>query len=290
MNLNRPDWKRRPITTAAACAASLIRKQFLKWSKPVVRYHMADANIIADLNTNLGMELYRYRYYDRDIELVTRLLRPGDTFVDGGANIGLFTLAAAKKVGESGRVISFEPAPATFDALSKNVGINNFKWVDTRQQALADHAGELEMTVFPAQHAGLSSFASPAGIPAGRKHIVQVVTLDSAIGQNEQPSLVKLDLEGAELLALRGSMQLIARSKPHFLIEVDPENLKRMNARPAEILQLLVGCGYTLFSANWEPNRGVVLHRFNDQDVTEYFNLFATVDPNEVLLRVSKAI
>src|SRR5437667_5171160 len=89
---------------------SVVRQRFVALRTPVVRYEQGACEIVADLATAVGLGLYRYGYFDPDIEIVKRLLRPGDTFVAGGGeNVGLFALAAASRVGPGGCVIAFEP-------------------------------------------------------------------------------------------------------------------------------------------------------------------------------------
>src|SRR6266496_451229 len=78
-------------------------------------------------------------------EFVNRFLRPGDVFVDVGANIGLFTLIAASRVGPTGKVIAFEPTSETYERLVGNVRLNRLRNVDCVRSALSDHSGELDL-------------------------------------------------------------------------------------------------------------------------------------------------
>ena len=73
--------------------------------------------------------------------LVAHWLNPGDVFYDVGANVGFFTLIGARRVGESGRVVAFEPAPTTRAALERNVRLNGFANVDIVEAAVSDAAG-----------------------------------------------------------------------------------------------------------------------------------------------------
>src|SRR5215831_622069 len=79
--------------------------------------------------------------YEPELVLLERFLKPGMTFVDGGANTGVFSFTAARLVGETGRVLAFEPGGSCYSALQRSVELNGFRHVTLRQQALSDHSG-----------------------------------------------------------------------------------------------------------------------------------------------------
>src|SRR5579884_2708762 len=121
-----PRWRTRPIHTAYRLVTCLIRRRVPGLHNAVLAYDEGRSRIEVDVRTRFGYGLYRYGHTDPDADLVRRLLQPGDLFVDGGAHIGFFTLAAAARVGPSGRVIAFEPAPATRAALVRNLQLSGF--------------------------------------------------------------------------------------------------------------------------------------------------------------------
>ena len=114
------------------------RRRVPSLQEAVVSYDDRRCRLTVDLTTPLGLRLYRYPYTEPEIELVRAILRPGDVFVDGGANIGLFSLVAASRVGPAGRVLAFEPASSTRAQLSRNVTLNRFDWIDVRPEALGE--------------------------------------------------------------------------------------------------------------------------------------------------------
>src|SRR5215471_19195745 len=137
MKLDNPAWRSAPLRTGLRIAKSLVRRTVPALSTTTVPYDARQSRIFADLRTPLGLGLYRYGHRDADINIVARLLEPGDVFVDGGAHVGLFTLVAARRVGPGGRVIAFEPSPANRQRLLDNVALNGFTQVDVRPEALA---------------------------------------------------------------------------------------------------------------------------------------------------------
>lgn len=199
--------------------------------------------IFADLTTPFGKALYRYGFNAAEARIIAALLGPGDVFVDGGAHVGVFTLIAAAAVGETGRVVACEPVPETFQLLRQNVALNRFSWVDTRNVALADGSGREEIHSFGAG-SGLSSFA-PASRIGSHPVLVEVTTLDDLVQQCGLSSVrvVKLDLEGTEVRALRGARDLL-QSRPDFLVEVEPQHLARQQTSVSELRSLFIDLGY----------------------------------------------
>lgn len=280
---SHPVWRERPLATAYRLLTCHLRKRLPGLQHPVIHYDDGRARMRVDLRTAFGYTLYRYGHRAPDIDLVRTLLKPGGFFVDGGAHVGLFTLVAAARVGASGRVLAFEPAPGTRAQLEENVRVSGFRWVDVRPQALAETPGELEFVSFPAHAWGSSSFAPPADLTGGVRHRVPVTTLDLAIPEadRDRVSLVKLDLEGAEYRALLGAAQLLEGARPDLLLEIEPEHLERQGASLDRLLALLLPLGYRPYSSRWSPAGGVELGAVPEPSGRgETTNLFFTPDPD----------
>src|SRR4029077_8003618 len=137
-------------------AKSLLRRVVPRWRRAVVPYDAGRTVIYADLLTPTGLILYRYGHDDPDIDLVGRLLAPGDLFVDGGANVGLFTLVAARRVGATGRGLAFEPGRTVRARLVENIALNGFTQVDVMPFALSAAPGEASFQEHEIAGAGMS--------------------------------------------------------------------------------------------------------------------------------------
>jgi FkbM family methyltransferase len=204
------------------------------------------ASVAVDLRTPHGRRLFAYGFCEPAARAMRSLLRPGDVMIDAGANIGLFTVLAATRVGPRGRVIACEPSPATMELLRDNVGRNGFDWVELQEVALADEPGRLEMHVFE-PGSGFSSFA-PAETSGSSRIEVPVTTLDEVACEFlDRARLVKLDVEGAELRALRGAQALFMRARPDFIVELEPEHLERQGSSLADLQALFDDAGYVGF-------------------------------------------
>lgn len=138
-------------------------------------------------------------------------LQLGGTFVDGGANIGFYSLLAARQVGANGMVVAFEMMPDTAAILRRHISENGPLSVDLMEKALSDRSGcYVAASVKPGQH-GQASIVTNAG---AERCVVQVetVTLDEALAHLGKIDLIKLDLEGAEYLALSGAEAVLRRT------------------------------------------------------------------------------
>ena len=242
--------------------------------------------INADLTTPLGLLLYRYGDRDADIDLTKRLLAPGDVFVDGGANVGLFTLAAAARVGASGKVIAFEPAREVRLRLTENVTLNRLVQVDIVPFALSAAPGEATFRSFDLAGAGLNHL-SPVDGEGGHVESVTLTTLDSAVSPTDRRrlTLIKLDLEGAEHAALRGASEILREIRPDIIVEIEGAHLARLGSSVRDVAELLRGHGYQFFEAKKDQGDTVRLSPLGEQLTSPKAgpNVFATVNLDQVL-------
>ncbi len=174
---------------------------------------------------------------------IKQLLKPGAHFVDGGANIGYFTLMAARRVGESGRIDAFEPQPDNLRRLKAHLKENGLAGrVNVHAEALSDHAGQATIHFY--QDAGANHGCSTLFAESGRptlKTVVPTVRLDERLA-GTRPDLIKLDIEGAEALAISGMTRLLQSDQPPALIlENNPRTAEASNTSADEPLRLILG-------------------------------------------------
>ena len=243
-------WREVPATTAARIAASLVLRRIPSLRERIVSFDGGRALFTADLRTSLGLGIYRYGYEDPDLELLSLALAPKDVFVDGGANVGLFSLVAASRVGPNGAVVAFEPAPETRARLSRNRDINDFRWLRISAEALSNTPGRASFIAFGGNHSGVSSFV-PEERALGTTIEVEVTTLDRALSSAEFARLrmVKLYLEGAEQKALLGAARTLERSRADWILEIEPAHLERQGSRADEIYGIFSRYGYRAYRA-----------------------------------------
>jgi FkbM family methyltransferase len=158
------------------------------------------------------------------LEAISALARPGMVAYDLGANIGYITLALAQAVGPTGAVISFEALPANVDRLRQNLGLNDFAWiVRLEHAAVVDEHGEVNFQVGPSHGTGKVAGAAGRGdLHYGEAIRVRGVALDEYIyaETNPAPDLIKMDIEGGEVLALGGMRRTLGEARPLMLVEL----------------------------------------------------------------------
>lgn len=159
-------------------------------------------------------------YEPATLALFDAVLRPGDTMVDVGANLGLMTIHAATRVGPDGRVIAIEPHPVYHRRLLDNLALNALANVDAVRIAAGDAVGEATLYDVPEVSIGRSSLIVP-DVPHQAAGTVAVEPLDAILARRRAGPvrLLKLDVEGFELRVLRGAAALLA-AQPIICMEV----------------------------------------------------------------------
>ena len=183
--------------------------------------------------------------YELDtVRVIRRLLRPGDHFVDGGANVGYFTMLAALLVGAGGRVDAFEPQPENRARLEGHLRRNGLAdRVRVHAEALSDAAGTATIHRFvgdQGNHGTASLFAGDGAVSSSSVD-VPTVRMDEALGADASPALVKLDVEGAEALAIAGMTGLLRGPRPPAVIlEHNPDAARRAGRGLSEPVERLL--------------------------------------------------
>jgi FkbM family methyltransferase len=170
---------------------------------------------------------------DDDADFLRLVLRPGDTYVDCGANIGHLALVARQIVGETGAVTAVEASPRVFRYCVGNMQLNGFSDVRTVNVALGEQQGTVTI--------GDARDDDQNYVGAG-KTVVTMQTLDEVIGV-QKVNLLKLDVEGYELPVLRGAHKTLERTSIVYC-ELSASNSKRFGYEPGDVERLLLDEGF----------------------------------------------
>lgn len=185
------------------------------------------------------------KYEPETVAIFRSCLKEGMTVIDIGANLGYFTVIAASRVGSSGKVFSYEPDPRNFGLLEKNIVTNGFRNATALPIALSDCAGIREL--FFGDNQTTHSFGDKRG--TGRSESVVTDTLDNSLKALGYPriDIIKMDIEGAEPLALEGMRETIARNPTLIIIfEFHPKAIKRLGYYPLKFLEKFKKIGFSL--------------------------------------------
>jgi FkbM family methyltransferase len=179
-------------------------------------------------------------------------LRPGDAFVDVGANIGYFSLLAAKLVGESGKVVSVEAHPHLAELLRRNVILNDVRNTTTWHRAAWSEATNLKFHL-RANFASNSSAGSLGESGLSDHHDTEAIVevpaapLDSLLADLPHVDLMKIDVEGAEVRAFRGLRRILdANSEIRIVFEWSPGQIRMVGDDPHDLLEILDQSGFRL--------------------------------------------
>ena len=179
-------------------------------------------------------------------DIFKRCIRTGDCVLDIGANIGFYTLLASSLVGPNGCVHAFEASPTIMRQLKRNVYISRCRNVLLHMEVVSDKCGVVEFHTAARGHLGLSSLRD-LGKSTGKREVAPSVSVDSIVDTISSVKLAKIDVEGAELLVLRGMQNLITRDRPYVLLEVTDAYLRQLGANVAEVCDFFIAHGYALY-------------------------------------------
>jgi len=188
---------------------------------------------------------YWLGHYELAIQgALVRELKAGSVFFDVGANAGFFTLLAATRVGPLGKCVAFDPDRDNMESIQEQCSLNELSWVLVVNEAVSDSVGYAWLE---RSHAGAPTAHIRDHRGASECIRVPTTSLDAAAKKYGAPSLVKIDIEGAEDRALRGATNLLRHDRPKFVIELH-------SRETAEgIRALLLNSGYELRSLTREP-------------------------------------
>lgn len=185
------------------------------------------------LNPRTGRTLWSGSAEAEVQRALTRFLYQGAVFFDVGANLGFYSLLAARLVGTNGRVYSFEPDPDVFLLLLRNVELNGFSNVRAFQRAVWRSAGTVH---FKRADPGMSPDRGTGRVASGFFQggdwlRVTAVTLDELAEQLEPPDVIKCDAEGAEEDVVLGGRKILGARKPVVIVEIHSSELGPRIAR-----------------------------------------------------------
>lgn len=248
--LSHNQYRSRTLRRICAWGASLVKGQdavILRGAGQGLRFNAAGSHSAFILGSH-EPEVQKF---------LQSFLRPGMIYFDAGANVGFFAVIAARLIGNSGRVVCFEPLPQNASQIEYNARLNGFANIAVRCEALG---GSNRTDVFNTSAEPTWGMLSTVGKPpeqASGQITVDVRTLDSLRdgGGLPAPDVIQIDIEGAEAEALEGAWATLTASRPVLIIE-----LHQTNAAVTAILDRLgysyavLGSSVTVHDVTWDAN------------------------------------
>ena len=219
--------RRVPVLSAWArwASARILPRDAMAW---VEVQHGPAKGLWLKLNPRTGRDYFQGVVEPEVQQTLAEHLRAGMTVYDIGANIGFFSLLAARLVGNEGRVVAFEADPEVAARLREHAARNGFSSIAVEEKAVWSRTGEVRF-----------ARSDPAASPdLGLGHIemdgtaknsigVAAVSLDDYVKHASAPDFVKCDVEGAEVEVVRGAQRLLAGKRPVVLCELHSEENRR---------------------------------------------------------------
>jgi FkbM family methyltransferase len=184
-------------------------------------------------------------WFESEMEFWRNWLKPGMTVIDVGANAGVYTFSAARRVGAEGKVIAIEPFPACVEYLQETCRVNQLDWVTVYGAAASDRNGTVHLSLQGASELNEVVAGDRETLPPGQYVDVPCLTLDSLIEREnlQNVNILKLDAEGHEINVLRGCKTFLEEFSPVILYE----NISGTSKENIDIATFLQNRDYDVF-------------------------------------------
>lgn len=205
--------------------------------------------MMIDRSRSMGSAIFWTGFHEfREFLFLHRYLKSDMVFVDIGANQGEYALFAAKRL-TAGKVVAFEPLPSMLKLLYENIKLNRFENIQVFEKGLSDKEQTLVIHEVEDAHEGLATIF--LGDRVSKKSFsIQLARLDDLFAQTGLGKLdfIKIDIEGAELSALRGSEGLIRKYNPTVMVEINEKTFAAAGYKIQDVLDFFDQLGYTSYS------------------------------------------
>jgi FkbM family methyltransferase len=181
---------------------------------------------------------------------IVRNVKAGQTALDIGANVGLYTLLLARSVGPSGLVFGFEPGPKSYSLLLRNVTVNGYRHARVENAAVSDHSGTVDLFICRTGESDNRIAGTLLDYDERDRMPVRCVSIDDYVAEKSIKSVnfIKMDVQGAEPFALRGMRATLEKNaEVQLLMEYAPAGMMLSGSNPADVLDFLEGLSFKLF-------------------------------------------
>ncbi len=226
------------------------------WRSPhMVESRCSGVRLRYSSRSRIGEEIFANAFERAERQLLDRILSPGMTILDIGANLGFYTCLFAQRVGPTGRVIAFEPTPSTFESLQSNVRLNGYQeLIECHCCALSNTEGTASMNTFPESAGVYNSLGVTCPIDGSQpQDVIEVstTTLDQFYrGQDFQNGVfVKIDVEGFEHQVIEGGANLLeSEDNVAMMVELYEPASQQCGSSALDTLALLESYGFEAYS------------------------------------------
>lgn len=231
-------------------------------------------------DTVISRALIRHKIWEpMETKIFYEYIKPGHTVVDIGAQIGYYTLIASKLVGPTGKVFAFEPDPRVFKILKKNLQVNHITNVTAIQKAVSNRNASSSLYINHSKPSDNQIFPHPNEIR--EKITVKTISLDSYI-KNERINFIKIDIQGAEYLALNGMKNIIKRNQTTLVTEFWPRGIEQCGTKYNDLLDFLSSMRFEIYQIDEVKN---VISKTNVKSIDDKVKTGLIYDTNLLCIK-----
>ena len=214
--------------------------------------------------------------YEKEIELVPKMITEGSVVFDIGANRGEYSYYFAQVVGSKGQVYAFEPGKRAFSLLQKIKDKYQLENVITKKLALSERVGSHVLIVPYFNRQSQLSNSNPI---KGRKETISLNTLDNFISEYgiERLDFIKCDTEGSELFVFKGGINTLKMYTPTILVEIAESHTERFNYKSGDVIDFLTVLGYIPYYFNYKSKE---LERISKIEMKPDSHVWSKLDGN----------
>ncbi len=266
-----------------------VRRRAYRLGERMIEDYDGNLKLRVDLSEHMGSQIFWFGYYSRDVLMaLDPFIAPGSTIIDAGANLGEITTYAAKRAGKSGRVIAFEPDPRMHARCAHNISLNRFDdCVSLIEKGLSDRTERRPIyaasTIYKdgSPHDGLGTIYKSSDRER-EVAVIDLITLDDYVRSAALNRLdgIKLDIEGAELPALRGAAETLQRFRPWLVIEIGEATCSAAGYQASDVTDYLTRFNYRFFRIG----RKGALTSIQPHELRGYQNVFCLPIKNTIVL------
>jgi len=242
-----------------------------KFLKVIDRIYDLAFNI--EIHDAMGRKIYkRGSLHPEHTSFLSSLpFQAGDVILDIGANIGWYSMVLRNSIKQNITIFAFEPEPKNFDLLTKNIECNNMTGIHAVNKAVAEQSGRATLFLYSSKNSGRHSLLNVN--PQTKMSIeVETVNIEDFLEKNkidfDRIKLIKIDIEGYEVLALKGATTLLSKV-PYMFLEYSPSLMIKAGQDPAYFIQWLSEFGFNFYKVDGEQMKARTVEHLVALDFTE---------------------
>lgn len=248
------DWSRYTSDSATSIGEWVRWWSYLRLEKPVIMDWVDGLKIWIYPKNEISRSLYVRGIYDPNMAVLVNSFLPADgVLLDIGANMGYYSMLAAKKTNENGKIIAVEPSSRDYKRIVANVKENHFEAkIKTIMAAVGDRLGKKTIQIASEERSGLNTLGSEfayKGIEKIATEEAVVTTIDTIVASEnlDRVDVIKMDIEGSEVRALEGARATIEKFHPVLLVGVNSDALVKSKRSIRELENILKEMNYVIY-------------------------------------------